>query len=580
MLLTVNVCNCDTLGLGPDVQVTQTGLVFEKVDDTLLSEREIHFPLKIEIPLPLLNAENVPECDYNPQQLSVMAAIGSSIKRSILHNFHLVMQNSISSKQLKDFASSIKMKTTMVHVIAKNRAGRSLRHRRALRLRRSFQYLADDYITLSGWTESRLAKQRNWSRSHFNITKRRIDDLGVAVKANTKGIEVIHGILCDQKGLSVQEYELEFQLQYAETLSYVALQMAQLENSELPMAVTQEFVHDFCITHFRQNKKSKFCDLVNSRSLFTCKLKSVFLDKTLENVILNVHVSTPDTAVSTHTIMRVNTIPVFENNALNISYREAHNYAWSLQTSIGYIGMAQTLHGNQTIAFDRLGCSSRKGSIVCSQRAREMDTACLVNILEKNHAGIARTCRFHKVTTDIKCFSSRIQTGIVLSTIEAKNIHSHIFNSRRPKVFRDQSRANTGIFILRNNPTEVKTVSCNNEVLRTVTKTAMPEISIQVERPNSLNISFTPSLEHAQLEDAIRTAHAYLDNFNNTAVMHSDNIQLLESKVKSMSWWQMLTLGACTVFVLLFILLVVWIISKCVTIIAKCMATKHIPQQQ
>ena len=250
MLLSMNVANSNNLELiTPGLTVTQTGIILETVEDTLLAERTLEFPLKLEIPLPKIDLDQIQDCNHNPQQVSIMSSVRKDIKRSILTNFHQVMQNAVHSGELKDFAETIKTHNTVISTIKTHRGKRASRNRRA------FKYLSDDFVTLSGWTESKLLKQRTWSKNHFNITKRRIDSLGIAVQANTKGLETIREILCEQRGLTIEQYELEFQAQFGETMSFVALQMSQLENGDLPSAVTHDFIQDYCLMHFTHNNK-------------------------------------------------------------------------------------------------------------------------------------------------------------------------------------------------------------------------------------------------------------------------------------------------------------------------------------
>ena len=522
-------------------------MVLEKSDTTILSQNDKQFDLHLIFPFPVIPIENNSQCKVSAESIMVMKNVRNHAKRVLVSRLHNAMAKADSSL---DVLRSFDQLTN--YNIEDMTSWEKLGHEEALRQKRALQYL-NKYWTLSGWSENMFRKQSRWNKEHFEKTSRRITDLGIAIEQEKKTIQHFKNIMCKSAEDLADGLETFSVIQtFSRSIRDVALQIQFAENGLLPNIVTGHFLKDFCITHFRQNSESQFCNKVNLRRMFRPTLKNIGMSPRNESIIVSLKVVYPETDVRLHQIYKVNILPIFDNL----------NRVLSLDLGTQYLAM--TLERSRVVlGYTR--CDLSYDHVICNQRADVNDQTCLRNTVKKNDTDV---CFFKSRPSNDKCFYIRLQDGIIFNSVESNRIISNR-KQNSADIFGSPATSLNGIFFVENSPKSVKTTICNGQVVKTQLQLNVT-YTMYTQRPVVMGNIFKVNRHFNELQkdiDKIGTDMTVFRNNSYEGLGSAGNIVDHVGRLDAMGIIRLVL----DIFVILLILVVITFLGrKIITNIQKC----------
>ena len=368
---------------GPQILVNRNnGLIFNLVNNVLIAENNLEFPLFLKYKFPKLNSSNlVSNCDLKSHNVRAIEAVRTKIYDEVFKNFDLYLGNMSDSSQVRDFAHS-------------------LVHNSRKRTKRAFRYLADGYLTLSGWSEKKLKNLKIWSKDHFNQTNQRINELGIMLEHEGKALSNLQRKLCRKLNVNPADH---FELAASQTINKVALDLNAVQQGNLPLTVSNSFLRDFCITHFKQNQLSRFCSR-NIRKIFDVTDSRMILDKNKSEIVVEVKVSVPSTPKVEYFVYKVDTIPIFLSA-----------YKFPKQANVRPLFLVvnrETTKIEKLLSFEASSCDKFRKFHVCRNRATPVESLCARQTWQEIPDPML--CDMIEIPTNTSCFSKRFGHSFVI----------------------------------------------------------------------------------------------------------------------------------------------------------------------
>ena len=367
------------------------GIIFHRTESVIIAETYSKFSLFIEYSLPQLNVTHLSSnCGLRGHNIRAVEDIREQIYEDLYNELNLTLAGEVEVTQLHDFAHSLMHKPK--------------RHKRA------FKYLTENYWTLSGWTEDRLASIERWTNGTLSATQTRLNDMGVILNRQSKALGELQHKLCAKVNVDPAAY---FELAVTEILSKLEIDLSVAEQGILPLSVTADFLADFCKVHFRQNRDSKLC-LGNSRKLFEVQSSNLSLDTKRAAIVVGLEVLFPSTPKLEYDIFRVSSIPVFRADV-----------PYPIQVripSLYFIVNVDNKNFEDTLLFSGDSCAKHGKTKICSELADVADNLCL----RQTWFGKVSPdmCQSVQLRTNSTCFSRRLKHSFVLSTSTQVEVHS------------------------------------------------------------------------------------------------------------------------------------------------------------
>ena len=380
------------------------GLIFKQVNNVLIAENNFEFPLFLKYKFPQLNSSHlVSNCDLKAHNVKAIEDVRSKIYNDIFTNFDIFLGNTSDSSKVRDFAHS-------------------LVHNSRKRTKRAFRYLADGYLTLSGWSENKLKNLKVWSEDHFNQTNQRINKIGIMLEHEGKALSNLQRKLCKKLNVNPADH---FELAASQTISKLALDLNTVQQGNLPLTVSKSFLRDFCITNFKQNRLSNFC-LGNLRKLFDVTDSKMIFDKNKSEIVIELSVSVPSTPKVEYFVYKVDTIPIFLS---------ANQYPKQASVPRLYLVVNNEKPKiEKLLLFKTSTCDNFQQFRVCRDRATPVESLCARQTWQD--IPDPTLCDLTEIPTKTTCFSKRFGHSFVISTSKPVELHSTAINQL--KVFKNE----------------------------------------------------------------------------------------------------------------------------------------------
>ena len=453
---------------------------------------------------------------------------------------------------------------------------KEMNERNGRRKRRSFQYLADGYLTLSGWSEQKFSDERRWSKNHFADSNKRITSMGIAINKTADSLERISLILCEQN----QEFELELllletKLEILQQLKYISMQITQADMGILPNSVPNAFLNDFCRKHFKSSQESKFCSIVNVRELFKTKPESVYITKDFESIKFVMRIEVPETAVLKHAIYKIDKLPVHDQ----VGY-QTRTYILNLDVSyVGVLLPEEESQGERVVGF--VDCLDDGNYVSCNKRIDPIQSKCLDSIINGQSYDFHKYCTGKTRVSDVSCYYMNTALGTFVSSSETIDIHRTRLGDNKLNIFRQGTESKSGLFFVPKSPEFLKLLNCNGKLIRTVVdKSLDKELNIQVEPIFQGNISFDVIDEDFQLKSDIQQVRENLGNSlrqNDIKTRsHDKELTKISKQLNWMSWTDIILFIVCGIVGLIVLAIITYFIQLIFNNIRKCRATREI----
>ena len=551
---------------GPDIQTFQEGLLLVKDETTLLSKFSLDFPLKLEINLPRINVEYHPKtCPYKEKDLLLYNKLRTNTKTILLNEFSTIFNGRVTAKEILHRVDT---------VMSNLRIGReNTRAVKNLRARRAFQYLADDYFTLSGWTEDKLKENKDEFQRESDILSQKIQAAGLAITANTNNLDNISKIICGQQVTYDNSIlEIEIQMKTMQAITYIADQIDMAEQGQLPTAINNRFLGNFCKIHFRQNVWSKFCENMQIRQLFSVKLRDINLNTEKDSIVLQMDVSCPETENKNHEIFRVFTLPITTVNARN----EATE--WKIENSIKFLGIRtqDEIRRNNFAGFRYVGCFKHNGIEICEEQANDRDVNCLFNIINGDKEEAKQNCNFSNRPAVGTCSTHRLKTGVAVSTLHPLTIHYEPLSSNENNFFTSQNRKCQGMCFIEREKRRTKYIICKANLIKISSYSENMDISIKTQPFNNENWNYTAK-EDKTIMETIKIAKQEMQTMKNIT-MDTNNIKdTITKQIEEMP--MLIKLKYCVFMIIGLVILMIIIVLLRIIFqnIQKCRAMRRVP---
>ena len=552
-----------------DVKVHQTGLILERDDQTILSQHILEFPLQLSINFPTINITY--DEDKCPLTKSILSSEQHYFKHQALDNLRNITNSEIVQQMqiyMKNEISTNQMKT----FIAK--------HMQVLyskRERRAFEYLSDNFYTLSGWTEHKFDKVTSWAQDNFDKSNERISDLGISVTKVTDSLSTVSKILCEQQTEFEEEFvQTELKSSFLQTLSYFASQVEEIKEGQLPTAVDDNFLASFCKKHFQQYKNSSFCSTVQVRNLFRVRLLQFAIDT--DAIKIKMHVTVPETDSKVHSVYRVRYVPVFENinTPMQTNSRQNEFTRWLLQANVRYVGISHDEYNSfeQIIAFS--GCDNYIDHNICTERALPRQERCIKSIMNGTKSEMEYNCDFTQKNTGSSCVARKTDFGAIISSLTNVHIHSSRFGVNTNAVFSQKGVAKAGVFFIPKSRTYVKLFTCNRVMLKIPITEKPRMIVVSVQPYGDVQFNYRLASINKRLETSISDAKKALAKSFNITTNASTNLDMIQEKLQNLTWFQYVTIFAGGLGILIVLTIITYFIRVIVHNCQKCKATKNL----
>ena len=472
------------------------GLVLLEIDEVIISQSRIEFPLRLIEQLPtLVNNDNRPLCKNSKPHSEMFKTLMSDVHKMTQDRIKSVVrgqvtleqaaesisnrieyaQKGLQRKQLStnEFQTRIRQATygpganrTDDFVADSStdvsRGKRAVEHIK--REKRSFDYLRKGYWTLSGYTEASFRQMRVWETNHFKETQNEIAADGIAIQKEGAEVQMIAEKLCQEEIEVAEEmFTIQYQIMLLEITRKTLDEMALFDNGKLPNTIEQDFIRDFCEVHFTQNRDSTICESEHLRDLFHTSLVGTQFDKAANSLIIQAKVSVPDAEKAHYRVFKVNTIPVFIPIANPTDPIQTKQVILNIEY---YAALESSPNGKGAIGFIQGSCEKFEEIVVCSSKTYNDQIDCIESITTQNKNEIAKTCEIQISKSRTTCVAERYDHGIIVSTLEPLDIHRQ--NSRKTSIFNAAGEKKVGMFTLENSLEATFSVSCNGRLLSTM----------------------------------------------------------------------------------------------------------------
>ena len=560
-LLTIWVMKNALASSPKSVMVHQTGVIFTEAVNTILSERDTHFDVKLFFPFPSF-IYNVSNPCYSKIAMNSYNVLNKKTITEILKNFETSMLGTISVDKVQNFLDKS---------IGNN-------HRN----RRSFEYVHDGFFTLSGWVEQKLSDVDRTLKDTTSMFNNRLDGQSIMLKNEHRNIVSLTHIMCRNKiALEKEMLNSQIELEYFVVLQQISQQLALLEFGKLPVAMNDSILVKLCEAHFRPYSESPFCTSVPIRNLFKTKMKIAYLDSSSNSFILSFTVSMPDTSTKNHRVYKIYSVPFFAHHVLsrkrNLPVDNGiKNQYYTIDVSTKYFAIRTDKNNGSSkgVAYDT--CNTENGITICSQVSRQSDRHCLLATFQENQRNMDHFCTYKVEQSNTSCFALVTDYGLVVSSNSLVTTHQSKVKNQKPQVFKKTITHRKGIFLIPNNPSVLSSVYCADELYFTDIATNLQNISIFIQKPNILNLTLSSSHEFLLLKNSLDNAHDQIrsmDKYNNSTDHHFNSIY---QTISNLSIWKLVCLVVtCTVSLFCFVAflkMMYWIYSKCL----RCKSKRNI----
>ena len=470
------VISLETLNF--DFASLPSGAILEKSHDTLLSNEETNFDFLLRIAMPSLNITENSGCelDQSEKGFDAWKRMHSKMVELISHEMFYTLALNISENKIHSF----------VDKLMKSKDNEKLLNSARSRKRRALEYAKEGYFFLSSWTEDRLKNLTEWSNGHFSKVNSRIDRNVLALNATLGSLKSVQSNLCKLMKIELWQALESLRLSLILSLTNLIETVHEAKNSFLPALISDEFLTDFCISHFRPNSNSKFCENTNIRSLFTVSLEGVIFGDSL-TVGLKMKVTIPTTDSKPHQIFRVRYIPVISKieNQNNSTTRKALYKHTLIKNSIAYVGIQTSGHIKNfegLIGFSSLGCEWDRGINICHERAYVSDEKCVENLIFR---GISEECQIETRQSRTDCVSHKLDEGTVVSSLNPVKLQIFSPNPAFEAMFQLKNKLKSGIFYISQSQKFSTLFSCGHRQVTVRLKKNAKRVIIDVKSFNT-----------------------------------------------------------------------------------------------
>lgn len=476
------------------------GLVLLEIDEVIISQSRIEFPLRLIEQLPtLVNSDNHPLCKNSKPHSEMFKTLMSDVHKMTQDRIKSVVrgqvtleqaaesisnriqyaQKGLQRKQLStnEFQTRIRQATKPDDFVADSstdvsREKRAVEHNK--RQKRSFDYLRKGYWTLSGYTEASFREMRVWEKDHFKETQNEIAADGIAIQKEGAEVQMIAEKLCQEEIEVAEEmFTIQYQIMLLEITRKTLDEMALFDNGKLPNTIEQDFIRDFCEVHFTQNRDSTICESEHLRDLFHTSLVGTQFDKAANSLIIQAKVSVPDAEKAHYRVFKVNSIPVFIPIAKPTDPIQTRQVILNIEY---FAALESAPNGKGAIGFVKGSCEKFGEIVVCSSKTYNDQIDCIESITTQNKNEIAATCEIQVSKSRTTCVAERYDHGIIVSTLEPLDIHRQ--NSGKTSIFNAAGEKKVGMFTLENNLDATFSVSCNGRLFSTMKIQTLEAIKI------------------------------------------------------------------------------------------------------
>ena len=329
-------------------------------------------------------------------------------------------------------------------------------------MERSFQYLEDGYLSLSGWTETQL---KNLKAQFTTANGQLLDDYSKThqvVQAHERVIEHISHLMCIQHMETLEdEFEALVTRSFITQFTEIGAQLDKLESGLVPSALNQTYLLSLCDRFLRPYPDSSFCQEVTLRDLFHTKMRTAYLDKQIGAIVLYFTMNFSETPSVSHKIYKIHILPVFPGHFLthkslleharnfNITRKDATSYILKFHGQ--YFAEKINGRGKNSDAVVYEDCLTENGITTCSTMSPYDDKICILAIIDNHENDMRRFCKFEKIHSFSSCFSQPVASGIIISSLEDLTVHKTRINNHTPEIFRKSRKIRKGLFIGPNN---------------------------------------------------------------------------------------------------------------------------------
>lgn len=469
-----------------------SGIFLQKTDTVILSSKTSQFPLLLRLHFPSLNISSSSNCEKTPnleRGLHLFNTVHKQITETLTNELFYLLSANLSKHEIEHFVTDLMLN---------HKDDVKLENLRKIgRERRSFEYLKQGYWFHSSWTEDKFSEMSTWAENQFKNVNKRIDQTGIAINETLNTLDSVEKEICSLLEINYQNAIESLRLSLILSLNNLIKQVNEIKNGMLPASIKDEFINDFCLRHFAPNKKSKFCDKNNIRSLFTVKLKQVIFERNLV-VGLKMSVKVPKTDEVEHFIFQVRFVPIVSQNMKNVTRKGNFEYK-RLKNSISYIGIKkfESNSNYETLTgFSSNNCQINNFITICHERAAQIEETCLENLLLNN--GVTPDCEIETKFGSHDCITHETKNGQIVSSINPISIQIYDPNSDLGSIFTLKNKVRKGFFYIPQNSKFSSIFSCNKKQIIVEIEETPKTIIIDQQ---SFNISLSneivkPKLNH------------------------------------------------------------------------------------